>query len=68
MAKKYKHKTKSAAKKRYRVTGSGRVKVGHKGKRHILSNRTRKNKRQLRGSLFLGPTDEAKAKSLLPYK
>jgi large subunit ribosomal protein L35 len=60
-------KTKSAAAKRYRVTGSGRVKVGRKGKRHNFSNKSRKRKRQLRGSLFLGPTDEDKAKQMLPY-
>ncbi len=62
-----KMKTKSAAKKRYRVTGKGRVKIGHKGKRHCLSNKSRKRKRNLRGTLLLGPTDEAMAKSLLPY-
>lgn len=64
---KQKMKTKRAAAKRYRVTGSGKVKVGRRGKRHLLSNKSRKRKRNLGGSLLLGPTDEAKAKSLLPY-
>lgn len=62
-----KMKTKKAAAKRYRVTGKGRVKVGRKGKRHIFTGKSRKTKRQLRGTLVLGPTDEAMAKSMLPY-
>jgi large subunit ribosomal protein L35 len=64
---KQKMKTKRAAAKRYRVTGSGHVKTGQKGKRHIFTNKSRKRKRNLRGSKLLGPADEAMAKSLLPY-
>ena len=64
---KTKMKTKRAAAKRYRVTGSGRVKTGRKGKRHILTGKSRKRKRNLVGTRLLGPADEAKAKSLLPY-
>ncbi|RYF05349.1 MAG: 50S ribosomal protein L35 [Deltaproteobacteria bacterium] len=62
-----KMKTKRAAAKRYRVTGKGRIKTGRKGKRHIFTNKSRKRKRNLRGSMLLGPSDEAMAKSLLPY-
>ncbi len=62
-----KMKTKSAAAKRYIVTGKGHVKVGRKGKQHNFSNKNRKRKRNLRGTKLLGPTDEAMAKSLLPY-
>lgn len=64
---KYKIKTNRAAAKRYRVTGKGRVKVGRKGKRHGFSNKSRKRKRNLTGTMLLGPTDEAMAKSLIPY-
>lgn len=64
---KLKLKTKRAAAKRYRVTGSGHVKLGRKGKQHGFSNKSRKRKRQLRGTLLLGPTDEPTAKRLLPY-
>ena len=60
-------KTKKSARKRYRVTGSGHVKVGHKHKRHIFTGKSRKVKRQLRGTLLLGPTDAPMAKRLLPY-
>ncbi len=64
---KYKLKTKRAAAKRYRVTGKGRIKVGRKGKRHIFTNKSRNRKRDLRGTLILGPSDEPMAKTLLPY-
>jgi large subunit ribosomal protein L35 len=60
-------KTKSAAAKRYTMTGKGHVKVGQKGKQHCFSNKSRKRKRNLRGTKILGKTDEAMAKSLLPY-
>jgi len=64
---KQKMKTKSAAKKRYRVTGKGHVKVGKKGKRHLLSSKNRKRKQRLGGNRLLGPSDEPKALTLLPY-
>lgn len=63
----YKMKTKKAAAKRYRVTGKGRIKTGRKGKRHIFTGKSRKAKNNLRGSMLLGPADEAMAKRLLPY-
>jgi large subunit ribosomal protein L35 len=64
---KFKMKTKSSAKKRYRVTGSGHVKVGKKGHRHILTGKSRKQKRRLRGARILEGADAVKAKSLMPY-
>jgi len=64
---KTKMKTKRAAAKRYRVTGSGRVKTGKKGKRHILTGKSRKRKRNLRGTRILSKVDEPMAKRLLPY-
>lgn len=64
---KQKMKTKRAAHKRYRVTGSGKVKAGRKGKRHLATSKSSKRKRHLRGTLILGPSDQAHAKSLLPY-
>ena len=64
---KSKLKTKRAAKKRYRVTGSGRIKTGRKGKRHLFEGKSRKGLRQRKGTLLLGPSDEPMAKSLLPY-
>ena len=42
-------KTNKSVKKRFRVTGTGKVKRNQCGKRHLLSGRTAKRKRQLRG-------------------
>ena len=52
-----KMKTKSGAKKRFRVRGSGSVKRSQAFKRHILTKKSTKNKRQLRGSAGLHATN-----------
>jgi LSU ribosomal protein L35P len=44
-----KMKTKKAAQKRLKVRKSGNFKRAHATKRHLLTKRTTKNKRQLRG-------------------
>ncbi|MGE8604285.1 50S ribosomal protein L35, partial [Bordetella trematum] len=44
-----KMKTKKSAAKRFKVRGSGSIKRGQAFKRHILTKKTTKNKRQLRG-------------------
>ena len=62
-----KMKTKSSAKKRFKVLGNGGVKRAHAFKRHILTKKTTKNKRQLRGSTAVNPVDVPMIKSLLPY-
>jgi large subunit ribosomal protein L35 len=50
-------KTKSGAKKRFKVTGSGKVLYQHAGKRHGMIKRTKKQIRQLRGTNVLFKTD-----------
>jgi large subunit ribosomal protein L35 len=62
-----KMKTKSGAKKRFRVRGSGSVKRSQAFNRHILTKRTTKNKRQLRGSLGVDPTNAKSVAAMLPY-
>lgn len=62
-----KMKTKSGAKKRFRKTGTGKIRRGAKGRRHILTKRTRKSKRQLRGGRLVHKSDEANIKLLIPY-
>ena len=62
-----KMKTKSGAAKRFRVRGSGSVKRSMAGKRHILTKRTTKSKRQLRGSTGVDKTNVAHVKAMLPY-
>ena len=61
-----KMKTKSGAAKRVRVRGSGSIKRYSAGKRHILTKRTTKNKRQLRGSSTVHATNLGHVKAMLP--
>ncbi|MBI5163852.1 MAG: 50S ribosomal protein L35 [Magnetospirillum sp.] len=57
-----KMKTKSAAKKRFSLTASGKVKGNVAYKRHCLSNKPQDMKRQARGTfiLFKGDADKVK--------
>ena len=50
-------KTKSGAKKRFKITGTGKVVYAHAGKRHGMIKRTTKQIRQLRGTDVLFKTD-----------
>lgn len=60
-------KTKSAAAKRFRVSGTGKIKAGFAGKRHNLRKRTQKMKRNARGTQILTKADERMVKSYMPY-
>jgi large subunit ribosomal protein L35 len=62
-----KMKTKSGAAKRLQVRGSGTLKRTMAGKRHILTKRTTKNKRQLRGTTGVHKTNAKSVKAMLPY-
>ena len=62
-----KMKTKSGAKKRFKVRGSGSIKRSMAYKRHILTKKTTKNKRQLRGTAEIHPTNMVSVRSMLPY-
>ena len=50
----------SGAKKRFRVTKSGRVKHGQMGKNHILTKKPRKRKRNLRQGALMNSDKQAK--------
>ncbi len=62
-----KMKTKSGAKKRFRVRGSGSIKRSQAFKRHILTKKSTKNKRQLRGVTGIDPTNAGSVAAMLPY-
>ncbi len=62
-----KMKTKRSAAKRFKVRGSGSIKRSHAFKRHILTKRTTKNKRQLRGTTGVNTSDKASVRAMLPY-
>jgi len=50
-------KTKSGAKKRFKITGTGKVISAHSGKRHGMIKRTTKQIRQLRGTRVMFKAD-----------
>jgi large subunit ribosomal protein L35 len=50
-------KTKSGAKKRFKITGTGKVLYAQRGKRHGMIKRTNKQIRNLRGTNVLFKTD-----------
>lgn len=62
-----KMKTHSGTKKRFRVTGSGKVSYQKSGRRHILVNKGEKRMRKLRKTGIVSPQFEARIKKVLPY-
>jgi large subunit ribosomal protein L35 len=62
-----KMKTKKSAAKRFRVRAGGTVKRGQAFKRHILTKKTTKNKRQLRGAVSVHATNMDSIKAMMPY-
>ena len=58
-------KTNSVAKKRFDFTGSGKIKRKHAFKSHILTKKTKKQKRNLTYSGLISKVDEANVKLLL---
>ena len=62
-----KMKTKSAAKKRFKVTGTGKVKAGNAYKRHCLGAKPHKMKRTSRRTMVLAKADGIILKRFMPY-
>ena len=62
-----KMKTKSGAKKRFRVSSGGRIKRGSAFMRHILTKKPTKRKRQLRGATGVHDSDAGSVRAMLPY-
>ena len=62
-----KMKTKSSAKKRFKVTGTGKILAGQAGKRHGMLKRTTKFIRTARGTTTLSKADEQIIKPMMPY-
>ena len=61
-----KMKTKSGAKKRFKLTGTGKIKRKHAFKSHILTKKETKRKRGLTKMTLVHPSDEKNIRSLLP--
>ena len=60
-------KTKSGAKKRFKLTATGKVKFGVIGKRHRLLGHNGKYIRQKRGTVVASDPDARIIKSYMPY-
>ena len=60
-------KTKSSAKKRFRLTKSGKVKIPQSGKRHGMIKRTNSQIRKQRGTTIMSKQDSKIVKSYMPY-
>jgi large subunit ribosomal protein L35 len=61
-------KTKSSAKKRFQLTGSGKIKRKHAYKSHILTKKTKKQKRNLTHFGLIDKADESNVKLMLNLK
>lgn len=62
-----KMKTKAGAKKRFKVTGTGKVKAAAAGKRHGMIKRSTKFIRDARGTMVLSDADAKIVKKYMPY-
>jgi len=58
-------KTNSGASKRFKITGSGKIKRKHAFKRHILTKKTTKQKRNLTHDAMVSKADEGNVRRLL---
>ena len=63
-----KQKSHSSTKKRFWLTGTGKVNRPHSGKNHKAETKTSKRRRHLRQSTLVSSTQESTVKSMMPYK
>ena len=61
-------KTKSGAKKRFKVTGTGKIMAAQAGKQHGMIKRTKKFIRNARGTTVLSEPDQKIVRPFIPYK
>lgn len=61
-------KTKSSAKKRFKLTGTGKIKRKHAFKSHILTKKSKKRKRNLTQDTLVHKADEPNVKVMLRLK
>jgi large subunit ribosomal protein L35 len=63
-----KMKSHSSSKKRFKITGTGKVKRNKAYKTHILTKKSTKRKRNLRKATTASSANEAIIKNMIPYK
>ena len=61
-------KTNSSAKKRFKLTGTGKIKRKHAFKSHILTKKSKKRKLALTHDTLVHPSDESNVKTMLRLK
>lgn len=62
-----KQKTRKAVSKRFKITKGGKVLRTTASRRHMATGKSRKRKRQLRGSALASPADSLNMKKMVPY-
>ncbi len=62
-----KMKTKSSAKKRFQLTGTGKVKSSQANKQHNMRKRSKRQLRNQRGTTILNPIEAKRAIAFMPY-
>jgi large subunit ribosomal protein L35 len=60
-------KTHKGAAKRFKKTGTGKILRGQTKKRHILTSKTKKVKKQLSGTVLVSDADQRKVARMIPY-
>ncbi len=60
-------KTKKAAAKRFKITGTGKILRSQACKRHLMQGKSAKRKRQLAKSALVDKTDMARIRAVLPF-
>lgn len=60
-----KMKTKKSVAKRFKVTGTGKIKRTHDGRNHILTKKTRKRKRNLKQAAYVSKQYERNIKAMM---
>ena len=61
-------KTHSSSKKRFNLTGTGKIKRNKAYKSHLLTSKTTKRKRNLRKSTMVSTANEEAVRKMIPYK
>ncbi|MDT8446958.1 MAG: 50S ribosomal protein L35 [bacterium] len=64
---KYKMKTKSSAKRRFKITANGKIKRKKANLRHILTKHSANKKRHLRKAGLISAADAPSIKRMMPY-
>jgi large subunit ribosomal protein L35 len=61
-------KTHRGAAKRFKKSGTGKIRRTKAFRRHILTSKTKKVKRHMRGLVEVSPADAPRLRRMLPYK